>query len=111
MQQTRALNDFIANTGAGFDAAGRRVYSGPFHMYGGPGDRAATMQTHAQLMNAAQMEDEESALIRKLLDDLAQSRARSMNYFNPYLSESQRPVASNGSRAISIDNSYRPPPA
>jgi hypothetical protein len=98
-----ALNRFTAGSGAGFDAAGRRVYSGPGMMYSGPGERAATMQVHSDLERMAFNEDPYANMIRQLLDDLRRN-AGTGNYFNPYLSESQRPVASSAARTFNIDN-------
>lgn len=99
---TDALNRFIAGSGAGFDAAGRRVYSGPGLMYSGPGERAATAAVHSDLERAAFNEDPYAGMIRKLLDELAANDAAARNYYNPYLSDSQRPVASSGN-SLSID--------
>lgn len=97
----QALNDFLAGSGAGFDAAGRRVYTGEHMLYGGPRDRAATQAVQGQLESAAMNEDEASFMIRKLLDELSRNRSNFSNYYNPYLSESQRPVASSGSFSYS----------
>jgi hypothetical protein len=64
------LNRFIANSGAGVDAAGRPVYSGPGMMYMGPGEFSRTQQVHNQLKADAASSDPQGHLIRELLDKL-----------------------------------------
>jgi hypothetical protein len=64
------LNNFIARSGAGMDAAGRTVYSGPGMLYAGPGEFARTQQVHNQLMADESKDDPETAMIRQLLDQL-----------------------------------------
>jgi hypothetical protein len=64
------LNRFIANSGAGLDAAGRPVYSGSGMMYMGPGEFSRTQQVHAGLELDAMRDDPRGNLIRRLLDQL-----------------------------------------
>lgn len=64
------LDRFIASAGAGMDAAGRTVYTGPLHMYSGPRESAATQQVHANLEADAMRDDPQGNVIRKLLDQL-----------------------------------------
>ena len=66
------LNRFIANSGAGVDAAGRPVYSGPGMMYMGPGEFSRTQQVHSGLEADAMRSDPSGNTIRKLLDQLQQ---------------------------------------
>jgi hypothetical protein len=63
--------------GAGYDAAGRTVYSGPGMMYMGPGDKSATQAVHQGLMNDANMADA-GGLIRALLAERNRNAARRM---------------------------------
>lgn len=68
-----AYNNFLANTNAGFDAAGRPTYSAPTMMYMGPSEFAGTQSTHRKLQLAAEQEESErERQIRQLLDRLAQ---------------------------------------
>jgi hypothetical protein len=84
------LNNFMARSGAGFDAAGRPVYSGSGMMYMGPGEFARTQQVHNQLAADAASTDPQSALIRKLLDELSARKARSSGFmFDPPQQPSQ----------------------
>ena len=64
------LNRFIANAGAGMDAAGRPVYTGPGMMYMGPGEFSRTQAVHAGLEADAMRDDPAGNTIRKLLDQL-----------------------------------------
>lgn len=74
------LNRFIANSGAGLDAAGRPVYSGPGMMYMGPGEFSRTQQVHAGLEQDAMRDDPQGNMIRRLLDQLSrQSMAGKAN--------------------------------
>lgn len=91
------LNRFIANSGAGKDAAGRTVYSGPGMMYMGPGEFAATRAVHAGLEADAMKYDPQGQLIRKLLDQLQQKNLPGTLGFNP-------PDLPNTSTSYSIDN-------
>jgi hypothetical protein len=77
------LNNFIANSGAGVDAAGRTVYSGPGMMYMGPGEFAATKAVHSGLEADAAGSDPQGHLIRQLLDQLARKEGRSTFQFTP----------------------------
>jgi hypothetical protein len=63
--------------GAGYDAAGRTVYTGPGMMYMGPGDNAATKAVHQGLVNDTNMDDGEG-LIRALLAERNRNAARNM---------------------------------
>jgi hypothetical protein len=65
------LNNFITRAGAGYDAAGRTVYSGPGMMYMGPGEFASTRAVHSGLEQDAAESDPQGQLIRQLLDQLA----------------------------------------
>lgn len=62
------LNSFLANYGAGLNAAGGRVYSAPDAMYAGPREQASMMQTHDKLKAAAAADDPYGNMIRDLLD-------------------------------------------
>lgn len=66
------LNRYIANTGAGVDAAGRPSYSGggPAGMYASPAEQNFMMAEHGRLKAAAAAEDPQGHLIRELLDQL-----------------------------------------
>ncbi len=66
------LNRYIANTGAGVDAAGRPAYSGggPAGMYASPAEQNFMMAEHGRLKAAAAAEDPQGHLIRELLDQL-----------------------------------------
>jgi hypothetical protein len=77
------LNSFIARSGAGHDAAGRTVYSGPGMMYMGPGEFAATRAVHAGLEADASKNDPQGQMIRQLLDQLARKEGRSTFQFTP----------------------------
>jgi hypothetical protein len=77
------LNKFIANSGAGFDAAGRVVYSGPGMMYMGPGEFAATRAVHMGLEADASKNDPQGQMIRQLLEQLARKEGRSTFQFTP----------------------------
>jgi hypothetical protein len=93
------LNNFNARSGAGFDAAGRPVYSGPGMMYMGPGEFSRTQQVHNQLAEDASADDPQGALIRKLLDQLSASQARSSGYqFDP------PPLPAQGNQTYSNQN-------
>jgi hypothetical protein len=93
------LNQFIASSGAGKDAAGRTVYSGPGMMYMGPGEFARTQAVHAGLEADAMKDDHQGALIRKLLDQLSASQARGSGYqFDP------PPIPAQGNTAVHYDN-------
>jgi hypothetical protein len=90
------LNNFIAKSGAGFDAAGRPVYSGPGMMYMGPGEFAATRAVHMGLEADAAKDDPQGQMIRKLLDQLSASQARGSGYqFDP------PPIPAQGDRTYS----------
>jgi len=71
------LADWEARAGAGYDAAGRTVYSGPGMMYSGPRENAATKAVHQEMMNRANYEDG-GGLIRALLAELNRNAARNM---------------------------------
>jgi hypothetical protein len=91
------LNRFIANSGAGVDAAGRPVYSGSGMMYMGPGESAATKQVHAGLEADATRHDPQGNLIRRLLDQLKMQNL-------PGNLRMQLPDLPNTSASYSIDN-------
>lgn len=71
------LANWEARAGAGYDAAGRTVYSGPGMMYSGPGESAATKAVHQDMMNRANAEDG-GGLIRALLAEHNRNAARFM---------------------------------
>ena len=75
MQPWQALANFESESGAGYDAAGRRVYSGPQFMYMGPGDKSATQMVHSQLQNRAN-EADGGGMIRALLAERNRNAAR-----------------------------------
>lgn len=102
MAAWKDLADFEARSGAGYDAAGRTVYTGPGMMYAGPGDRAATQMYHQEMMNRANAEDG-GGLIRALLAERNRNAARMMGV-NP----ASWLDLDAGSKTISIDNSWRP---
>jgi hypothetical protein len=64
----RRLSKFEAETGAGFDAAGRRVYTGPLSMYSGPREHAAQQATHDGLIADLARDDPIAHQIRMLLN-------------------------------------------
>jgi hypothetical protein len=64
------LQQWEAGAGAGKDAAGRPVYSGPGMMYMGPREFSATQAEHEKMKLAAGREDPQGMLIRQLLDQL-----------------------------------------
>jgi hypothetical protein len=67
------LRKFEAESGYGKDAAGRNVYTGPLHLYMGPGEFARTSAEHNKLKAAVAKDDPQGMLIRKLLEEQAQS--------------------------------------
>jgi hypothetical protein len=71
MDSGDSLRRFEAESGYGKDAAGRDVYTGPFHLYMGPGDFARTQAEHATRKNAVAKDDPQGMLIRKLLEEQA----------------------------------------
>jgi len=64
------LQDWEAGAGAGKDAAGRTVYTGPGMMYAGPREFSATQAEHEKMKNAAGRADPEAMMIRELLEQL-----------------------------------------
>lgn len=62
------LYQWEAGAGAGKDAAGRPVYTGPGMMYMGPGDHARTQAEHEKMKIAAAKADPQGMLIRQLLE-------------------------------------------
>lgn len=64
------LNRFIAGYGAGVDAAGRTVFTGPDAMYASPRERAEMQRTFSQLKADAAKSDPQGQLIRELLDQM-----------------------------------------
>ena len=64
-----------ASAGAGYDAAGRTVYTGPGIQYMGPGEEAATQAVHQGLIHDANMADG-GGLIRALLAERNRNAAR-----------------------------------
>ena len=70
MGATSNLNRWEAGAGAGMDAAGRPVYSGPGLMYMGPGEFASTQAVHNDLKARAFDEDPDGMRIRELLDQV-----------------------------------------
>ena len=73
MSAARDYNRFLANSGAGVDAAGRLVFSGPSMMYAGPGEFARAQQTLREA-EMRMMEEENPAETRRrqMMDRLAQ---------------------------------------
>jgi hypothetical protein len=63
------LYQWEAGAGAGRDAAGRVVYTGPGMMYMGPGDFARTQAEHEKMKIAAIRADPEGMRIRQMLDE------------------------------------------
>jgi hypothetical protein len=59
-------NNFLVRSGAGRDAAGRTVYTGPNMLYMGPRDFAATKEVHAGLGADLMAEREQKAKIESL---------------------------------------------
>jgi hypothetical protein len=94
------LNNFIARSGAGFDAAGRTVYSGPGMMYMGPGEFAATRAVHSGLEADASKNDPQGQMIRQLLEQLARKEGRSTFQFTP----PQQPAQGNQTYGYTEDN-------
>ena len=64
----RRLNEFEARSGAGFDAAGRRVYTGPDSMYSSPREFANQQATHENLVSQLAANDPAGHYIRMLLN-------------------------------------------
>lgn len=65
------FNNYIANVGAGYDAAGRMSFAGGAgNMYASPNETANMQRTLAQLKQNAAAEDQQGMLIRDLLDQL-----------------------------------------
>ena len=62
------LQQWEAGAGAGKDAAGRPVYSGPGMMYMGPREFSATQAEHEKMKIAAAKADPEGMMIRELLE-------------------------------------------
>lgn len=68
------LRKFEAESGYGKDAAGRDLYTNEFSATGlGPGEFARTAANHNKLKAGAAKDDPMGALIRKLLEEQAQS--------------------------------------
>jgi hypothetical protein len=68
-------------------------------MYMGPGEFSRTQQVHNQLAADAAADDPQGALIRKLLDQLSASQARSSGYqFDP------PPLPAQGNQTYSNQN-------
>jgi hypothetical protein len=65
------LQQWEAGAGAGKDAAGRQVYTGPGMMYMGPRDFSATQSEHEKMKLAAAKDDPQGMLIRQLLEQLS----------------------------------------
>lgn len=96
---TDRVNQWLARAGAGFDAAGRVVYSGPGMMYMGPGEFSRTQQVHNQLLADEARDNPEGALIRKLLDEHKAGLARASGYqFDP------PPIPAQGNQTYSSQN-------
>jgi len=102
MSAARDLARFEAESGAGYDSAGRRVYTGPQFMYQGPGDKAATQAVHQSLGDRANFEDG-SGLIRALLQERNRNAARYSG-----VDPASWLDLKGGSKTLSIDNSTRP---
>jgi hypothetical protein len=64
------LQQWEAGAGAGKDAAGRLVYSGPGMQYMGPGEFSRTQAEHDKMKVAAAKSDPQGMLIRQLLDQV-----------------------------------------
>jgi hypothetical protein len=62
------LYQWEAGAGAGKDAAGRQVYSGPGMMYMGPREFSATQAEHEKMKIAAAKADPQGMMIRELLE-------------------------------------------
>lgn len=62
------LYQWEAGAGAGKDAAGRTVYTGPGMLYMGPGDHSRTQAEHEKMKIAAAKADPAGMLIRQLLE-------------------------------------------
>jgi hypothetical protein len=74
MSAANELNRWEARAGAGMDAAGRTVYSGPGLMYMGPGEFSATQAVHNDMKARAFEQDPEGMRVRELLDQLKRQR-------------------------------------
>jgi hypothetical protein len=64
------LQQWEAGAGAGTDAAGRPVYTGPNMMYMGPREHSATQAEHEKMKIAAAKDDPQGMLIRQLLEQM-----------------------------------------
>jgi len=62
------LYQWEAGAGAGKDAAGRMVYTGPGMMYMGPREFSATQAEHEKMKIAAAKADPQGMMIRELLE-------------------------------------------
>ena len=102
MSAARDLARFEAESGAGYDSAGRRVYTGPQFLYSGPGDKAATQAVHQALGDRANFEDG-GGLIRALLQERNRNAAR----YSGVDPASWLDLAA-GNKTLTIDNSFRP---
>ena len=67
-------NRMIAATGAGYDAAGRLNFTGPNHMYMGPGESLKAAKHLKDAEMRAFQEQSAEMRIRQLLDQLEQQR-------------------------------------
>jgi len=70
-------NRFLAESGAGYDAAGRVNYTGPNYMYMGPRQFAETDAVRKQLELRAFQAQPAEMRIRQLMDQLEQQRIAS----------------------------------
>jgi len=72
MNAMRDYNKFLADTGAGVDAAGRLAFDNPVGMYAGPSEHAAAARTLRQA-EARMVEEETEAQRRQrmIMDQLA----------------------------------------
>ena len=68
------LYQWEAGAGAGKDAAGRPVYTGPNMLYMGPREFSATQAEHEKMKIAAAKADPQGMMIRELLEQ-AKSQA------------------------------------
>ena len=73
MNSSDRLRKFEAESGYGKDAAGRDVYTGPNFMYMGPGEFSRTQAQHAGIKSDVAKDDPQGMLIRKLLEEQANS--------------------------------------
>lgn len=84
MQARREYDQYLARSGAGVDAAGRLVFSGPDMMYAGPREFASASSTLSEMRRRAEEEESEAEKRqRQMLDMLARHAPPTGYKFDP----------------------------